>query len=506
MLKSVDDILNQITMYRLVLYVLIFFLVVATFLSFFKILPFVPTALIFSALFLVGVAWVTNKIFAKTFGAATNFESVYITALILALIISPPRTFVDVSFLFWAAVIAASSKYILAVGKKHLFNPTAFSVAVTAFALGKSASWWVGTTWMLPAVLIGGLLIVRKTKRTDLVFSFLFVALVTILGLSMLRGSNLVPVAKQTLLGSPLLFFAFIMLTEPLTTPPTNFLQTLYGGLVGFLFAPQIHLGSFYTTPEIALLVGNFFSYLVSPKKKLILKLKERIQVGQDIYDFIFHPQEKLAFVPGQYLEWTLPQKNLDSRGNRRYFTLASSPTEEDLRIGVKFYEKPSSFKQALAGMTSQNEIVASQITGDFTLPKNKDQKLVFIAGGIGITPFRSMIKYLLDKGERRTITLFYSCKTANEFVYQDVFTAAASQLGVKTIYVLSDKTQVPPNWGGKVGFIDEQMIKTEVPDYLERGFYLSGPHSMVDAFQTVLKQMGLKNSQIKVDFFPGYA
>ncbi len=70
----------------------------------------------------------------------------------------------------------------------------------------------------------------------------------------------------------------------------------------------------------------------------------------------------------------------------------------------------------------------------------------------------------------------------------------------------LTDTANVPPGWQGRVGYIDAKMISEEVPDYRDRFFYISGPRSMVDAFEKALKEMGLPGSQIKVDFFPGYA
>ena len=118
--------------------------------------------------------------------------------------------------------------------------------------------------------------------------------------------------------------------------------------MVGILASPQVHFGSIYLTPEQAILIGNVFSFLVSPKGRLVLKLKEKIKIAPDIYDFIFTPSQKLSFAPGQYMEWTLGHDNPDSRGNRRYFTLASAPTESTLRLGVKFYPQSSSYKQSM--------------------------------------------------------------------------------------------------------------------------------------------------------------
>jgi ferredoxin-NADP reductase len=308
------------------------------------------------------------------------------------------------------------------------------------------------------------------------------------------------------LLDSPWLFFAFVILTEPLTTPPTHMLRIAYGALVGFLFAPQFHIGSVYITPEQAVLIGNILSYLVSPKAKLVLRLKEKIQLGPDLYDFIFVPQRRLAYAPGQYMEWTLGHNDPDSRGNRRYFTLASSPTETHLRLGIKFYPNSSSYKRSMLSMNGDSKIVAAQLAGDFTLPRNPHQKCVFIAGGIGITPFRSMIKYVLDTNQRRPIVLFYANRLVSEIVYKDVFDKAQTKLGIRTIYTLTDKRRVPATWNGPVGHIDARMIRREVPDFRKCLFYLSGPNAMVISFEDTLVKMGVRKAQIKKDFFPGFA
>ena len=456
------------------------------------------------------VSWLTNAIFAWVFRAPSNVESVYITALILVFIISPPHLGGYSQFIAlagWAAAWAMASKFILAIGKKHIMNPAAFAVALTAFAIGQSASWWVGTFYMAPFVAIGGFLVVRKIRRADMVGSFLIIALAVIIGFGLSRGSHPLISVRSALLDSPILFFALIMLTEPLTTPPTRMLRMGYGALVGFLFVPTIHIGAIYSTPELALIVGNIFSYVVSPKEKLILKFKEKIRVAANAYDFIFASDRKFTFRPGQYMEWTLAHRHPDSRGNRRYFTIASAPTEEDVRIGVKFYPEPSSFKNRLASMNPGATIVVSQRAGDFVMPNNNQQKLVFIAGGIGVTPFRSMIQNLLDKNEKRPITLLYSCKTVADIAYKEIFDKAVGELGIKTVYVIAEPDQASNNHlEMRHGLIDKTMIIEEIPDFKERMFYISGPHAMVAAFKKTLKGVGIKRSRIKIDFFPGYA
>lgn len=476
-MKQIDDFLNSITMYRLVLWFLIVLAGVGLFYSLFRVLPFDPINYIFSFTLILVVSWITNLLFAKVFEAPVNIESFWISALILGLIITPPKNLTQVVFIFWAAVLAMSLKFILAIGKKHIFNPVAISVAITAFAINGTASWWVGTASMLPIVAIGGFLIIRKIKRWDLVLSFLIFALITV------KFGNWGRSLKDT----GLIFFASIMITEPLTTPPTRWLR-IYGAIVGLLF--------YVWTPEIALIIGNIFSYLVSPKYKLILKLKQKIRLSHDVYDFVFATDRPIKFTPGQYMEWTYEHPNTDDRGNRRYLSLASSPTESNIRVGIKFENPPSSYKRNLFSMTGNQKIVAGQLIGDFILPKDPTKKLVFIAGGIGITPFRSMIKYLIDKGERRDIVLFYVAKNSDDFVYKDVLEDARTKLGIRTFYIASSVS----------GRLDANGIARSVPDYGTRTYYLSGSHTVVISFEEALKNLGIPKKQIVTDYFPGFA
>ncbi len=500
MLIFIDNFLNNITMYRLVLYVLLILVGVAEIFSFFHLLPFSPIALLLSTSFLIILCWITNKVFSVLFKIQTNFESVYISALILSLIITPQ----SVVFPTFAALFTIASKYLVSLNKKHIFNPVALGVFLGGLVTGNFASWWVGTASLMPFVVLGGFLIVRKIRREDMVFTFFIIAILTILGFDFFNKSDLLVSLKNVALETPIIFFASVMLTEPLTTPPTQILQSMYGGIVGILYSPLIHIGTFYTSPEIALLLGNIFSYIMSPKIRLRLVLHKKISVTKDISTFIFHVPRPISFLPGQYMEWTLSHNNIDSRGNRRYFTVASSPTEHSIMIGVRFNAKGSSFKNALTHLSENNEIIASQIAGDFTLPHDTTKKLVFVSGGIGVTPFRSMVKYLLDKKEKRDIVVLYSAKSADDFAYKEIFDEAANVLGIKIVYTVTDKDNTPSYWKGHVGRIDSELIQKEIPDFQERLFYLSGPNAMIESFETLLKNIGVKH--IKKDYFPGFA
>lgn len=505
-MKFIDGLLNKITMYRLVLYELGFLLVVAGAFSYFGVLSFAPQHLLFSVAFIFSVCWMVNEFFAAAFDAPSNPESVWITAFILALIITPPSAWIDGHYLplaIWASALAMASKYMFVIGKKHLFNPAAFGIAGTGAVLGLSASWWVGTPAMDAFVLAAGLLIVRKIHRFDLWTAFIATFFVGILYAALSGGSDVLGALGQSFFYAPVFFFGTVMLTEPMTTPPTRILRVIYGALVAIFLLPNFNVGGFYLTPELALLAGNIFAYLVSPKHKLILRLKEKVQLSRDVYEFVFTPEKPFSFAPGQYMEWTLAHENPDSRSIRRYFTIASSPTEATLRLGVKFYAPASSFKKALFSMHPGDAIVASQLSGDFTLPRDKKKGVVMLAGGIGITPFRSQLQYLLDTKERRPLTILYSNKTPDDAVYHELLSRAERELGAKVVYAFTDPGAAS---GFGVHAIDEATIAREVPDYEERTFYISGPQGMVTAFKDMLRGMGVARTKIRTDYFPGFA
>jgi ferredoxin-NADP reductase len=292
-----------------------------------------------------------------------------------------------------------------------------------------------------------------------------------------------------------------IMLTEPATMPPTQDYRLLYGLLVGVIFGSQLEFGSIATTPQMALVLGNVFAFAVSPHIKTRVKLKRVEQVTPAVKDFIFAKPAGLHYVPGQYMEWTVPAFLPDMRGNRRTFSLASSPTEKELRIGVKFYEPGSFFKKRLTNLQPGGELVVGQLAGDFQLPRLPKTPLVFIAGGIGITPFRSMVQYLVDKEQERRITLFYAVSSMKEAAYKELF-AEAKKVGVKVIYIVAEGA-VPTR--GYQGFLTEEIIRKEVLDFNQRVFYISGPNGMVRSFKLLLRGMKVKPGSIKTDYFSGY-
>ncbi len=506
MITYIDNVLNKVTMYRLVLYILSFLIFISLLLSTFGFLSYNPFFIALSTLFILAIALFFNTVFSRVFRISANVESVYITALILVLIISPMKSFSDfyfISLAFWSTTIAIASKFIFAINKKHIFNPAALGIAFTALFLNVSASWWIGTASMLPFAFITGLLIARKIRRGDLMWSFMITSFILIVLPHSSSFAGFWTYVKKTVIDTPIIFFAFVMLTEPLTTPPKKYLRIAYGAIAALLYAPYIHIGNIYSTPELALIAGNVFSFIVSPKYKLSLILKEKRQLTKNVYEFIFESPRKISFKPGQYLEWTLPSHKPDSRGNRRYFTISSSPTENEICLGVKFYDNGSSYKKALLALKDREVIDISGPSGEFTLPSDRRKKIVFIAGGIGSTPFRSMAKYLIDIKEKRDIVFLYSNYTKNDIAYSEIFNEAYALSGMKTYYFLTSEKAEGENFQN--GKISETNIKKMVPDFHERYYYISGAANMVRDMEYMLMRLGIKKNYIKTDFFPGF-
>lgn len=504
-LNPLDNLIDGVSMYRLLLYYLIALLVVAFGMSLIGIMHYNPIFIALSAIILVFACWAINRILAAIFHAPINPESSILTGLILALIVPPKPTGTGLLFLLAVSGLAMASKYILTINKKHIFNPAAIAVVLTALGPHQSASWWVGTASMLPFVIIGGILITRKVQREHMVIMFLVMTTLTTAILPVPGGGHVLSDLINMALNSAVFFLGFVMLTEPYTSPTTRNKQLVYAAIVGIIMAPQFHIGSIYSTPEIALVIGNLFAYITGSKIKLFPTLFRKYKISADTAEFAFVTDQKFDYIPGQYMEFTLPHDHPDSRGSRRYFTLSSSPTEEHLKVGVKFYEEGSTYKAAMIDINQNTPLVASQLAGDFIMPEDSSRKLVFIAGGIGVTPFRSMIKYLIDTKEKRDIILIYSVYKEEDIAYRETFSQAKA-IGLKTIFILTGKSAKVTKANTYRSVVNGRLIKKAIPDFNERLFYISGSHGMVESLQESLHEMGIKHADIKTDFFPGYA
>jgi ferredoxin-NADP reductase len=219
-----------------------------------------------------------------------------------------------------------------------------------------------------------------------------------------------------------------------------------------------------------------------------------------NIRTFFFKPERSVEYTAGQYAEWTLKHDKADDRGQKRWFTISSSPTDELVTITTKYAgdDKSSTFKKALFALQPGDNILMSDPMGDFVLPKLIQTPLIFVAGGIGITPFHSILSWLTAVGEQRPIKLLYGVNNEDEIVFQDTFDKA----GVHATIVVSDPD---PAWGGERGRLSADIILgLEKPDE-NTLVYVSGPEAMVIALAKDLHKAGIPKNQIVSDEFPNY-
>jgi ferredoxin-NADP reductase len=224
---------------------------------------------------------------------------------------------------------------------------------------------------------------------------------------------------------------------------------------------------------------------------KLILVNRKTEVPG--VESFIFQPAEPVTWKAGQFFHYVLHHEPTDDRGSDRWFTIAAAPSEERVMITTRLAtDKGSSFKKALADFKPGDAIEISDLDGDFVL-EDFAKEYVFIAGGIGVTPFRSILKELDHKGQQVAITLIYGNRDQNIVYKEELETFAKNNPKLKIQYVIAPAQ------------IDVEKIKEIVPDIEKPTFYISGPEPMVENLGNALKQAGIPADHLKQDFFPGY-
>jgi ferredoxin-NADP reductase len=502
--RIIDDSINKETMYRMVLYGVGGMVIISLLCSLLGFINFSALSIFLSLLILVVICFVANRLLAIVSDAQTNTESWLITALILTLILPPVQTLMGAAFVALAGLIAMASKYIITFRHRHIFNPAAFAAIILTLTGWLPAIWWVGTPLLVIFSSTFGIVLLRKLRRYSFFFVFAAVTMLTALLVGISDSQQVPGILSGLLVSSPMIFFGTIMLTEPETMPSGRIKKLLYAGIVGIIFSSQLHFGSFYTTPEVALIIGNLLAFLLTNGHyKQKVRFVKKVPVGSHINEYVFATSRPIIFTPGQYMEWTLTFHKTDKRGDRRSFSMSSAPSNNEIRFATKLAEKSSRFKSELELLKPGDVITAGQLNGEFTLPKQKHQKVAGIAGGIGITPFVSMIRYMIENNEHRDFVLFYLIANEKEYAYQDVWKQATS-LGVKVIPVVTSPDTIS-SWKGLKGRLTPELIQQQLPDYKDRQFYLSGPNGLVQFFRSTLRRLSLQRQAIHTDYFSGY-
>ncbi|MCL5438526.1 MAG: FAD-dependent oxidoreductase [Patescibacteria group bacterium] len=235
------------------------------------------------------------------------------------------------------------------------------------------------------------------------------------------------------------------------------------------------------------------------------LKFVKKEKVSKDAHTFYFDCSGRgIDFLPGQFTQIFLPIEDPE-RGNSRYFTISSSPLNKDfLTITTRIVK--SKFKKTLFELTPGTEVKFLKPSGGFVFREEDNEPRVFLAGGIGVTPFHSIIAYITVKKITTQITLFASFSTVEDIVFYDEFTQISkSNPNIEIVYTITKPEESKSQWTGETGRISEQMIKKYVNDIADSSFWVAGPPTMVTAILEIINNLGVQKEKIHKENFSGY-
>ena len=220
------------------------------------------------------------------------------------------------------------------------------------------------------------------------------------------------------------------------------------------------------------------------------LILISKNHIVDNVWTFVFQPSEPITWVAGQYIRVELSHVNPDAKDTKRYFTISSAPFENVVNITTRITD--STFKQALSKLSSGDELsLLSKPDGDFVW-QDSNQPIFFIAGGIGVTPFYSIIKQRFHDNLPLKTTLVYVNRT-NEIPFKQEFDQWAVN---DSTYNVNYEIGVP---------LTAEYLITNYPNINSSVLYLSGPESMVEIIGNQLQKNGLPKAQLKQDYFSNY-
>jgi ferredoxin-NADP reductase len=233
-------------------------------------------------------------------------------------------------------------------------------------------------------------------------------------------------------------------------------------------------------------------------------KIKEKREVAKGTLMVVFDLLgEEVDFTPGQYFWVTLLDPPYDDeKGPRRHITAVTSPNDRGV-LGLATRLRDSAFKRSLAELPVGAEVDVEQPKGDFLLPEDTEQPYVFIAGGIGITVFRSMLRYIAEEGLPHRVTLVYSNGDRESTAFLDELQELDNALpNLRLVLTMTDDS----SWDGETRRIDAEMLRDHLDGELDAFTYLvAGPPSMVDAITGVLDEAGVPEDQVRPERYSGY-
>ena len=236
-----------------------------------------------------------------------------------------------------------------------------------------------------------------------------------------------------------------------------------------------------------------------------ICKLKDRKEVAEGTMAFWFEKPLGWTFKSGQYLDMTLlDPPETDSEGNVRSFSIASAPHEETLMVATRM--RNTAFKRALGAMPFGTAVKIEGPSGDLILESDFTRTAVFLAGGIGITPFRSMVHWAAKEKSPNRIVLFYSNRRPEDAPFlAELQSLERDNPKYKLIASMTEMEKSHQPWKGETGLIDQGMLGRHLKSAASPIYYIAGPPAMVKGLHEMLGKTGMNDDDIRVEEFAGY-
>lgn len=232
--------------------------------------------------------------------------------------------------------------------------------------------------------------------------------------------------------------------------------------------------------------------------------LKKRQEVAKGTMAFYFDRPAAFTFKAGQFIDLSLPNLSATDPGHTRALTLASAPSEQQLMVATRLRDTP--FKRTLAEMPLETTIDLEGPFGQFTLPADDSRTIVFLAGGIGITPFRSMLVEAAKHKLPHRLILMYSNRRPEDAAFLGELQALQQDNAHFTfIGTMTSPNRDTGTWEGETGRIDQGMLRKYVKEAETAMYYVVGPPAMVDGLRKMLESAGIHKTNIRAEEFVGY-
>ena len=233
-------------------------------------------------------------------------------------------------------------------------------------------------------------------------------------------------------------------------------------------------------------------------------RLIDRKVVAADTMTFSFEKPMGFVFRAGQFATFVLPNGAKNDRGHSHHFTLAGAPHETNLMIVTRM--RDSAYKRRLGNLPIGGEATLRGPSGSFTLPDDEEAHAVFIAGGIGITPYLSMLRHARHVNRPGRITLFNSNRRPEDAAFLDELRQLDQKAkNVEIVNTMTAEDDSVQERSGETGHIDAAMLKRHLGDLSGPIYYAAGPPDMVSAMEDMLQKTEIKNDRIKAEQFSGY-